>query len=117
MRSQTIPRKMRQICGAFQQALQELGIDGRNTRLDYRWESGDPERIRTYAADLAHLAPDVILVGEIEQAIEEFAREPNGGLIMLSKSANLHRKLIIDLATRHRLPQYTHIDTLPGRGA
>jgi putative ABC transport system substrate-binding protein len=32
---------------AFAQGLQELGwIDGRNVRIDYRWSSGDPDRIR-----------------------------------------------------------------------
>jgi putative ABC transport system substrate-binding protein len=48
--------------GAFLQALQELGwTDGRNVRIEYRWGSGDPERIRKYAGELAALAPDVIL--------------------------------------------------------
>src|SRR5262245_61040649 len=49
--------------GAFLQGLQELGLtDGRNVRLEYRWGSGDGERIRKYAAELVALAPDVILV-------------------------------------------------------
>jgi len=47
---------------AFVQGLQELGwTDGRNVRIDYRWAAGDAERIRRYAAELAALAPDVIL--------------------------------------------------------
>ena len=47
---------------AFVQRLQELGwTDGRNVRIDTRWGSGDAERIRRYAAELAALAPDVIL--------------------------------------------------------
>jgi putative ABC transport system substrate-binding protein len=42
---------------------------------------------------------------EIERAIEEIAREPNGGLIPLpSPLIAVHRDLIILLATRHRLP-------------
>jgi putative ABC transport system substrate-binding protein len=42
---------------------------------------------------------------EIERVIEAFAREPNGGLIVLSDIAtNVHRELIIALAARHRLP-------------
>jgi putative tryptophan/tyrosine transport system substrate-binding protein len=42
---------------------------------------------------------------EVEWAIEGFAREPNGGLIVLpSPIAPTHRELIIALATRHRLP-------------
>jgi putative ABC transport system substrate-binding protein len=47
---------------AFAQGLQESGwIIGRNVRIDYRWSSGDPDRIRRYAAELVALAPDVIL--------------------------------------------------------
>jgi putative ABC transport system substrate-binding protein len=43
--------------------------------------------------------------GEIESAITAFARDPNGGLIVLGSSlANVHRELIIALAARHRLP-------------
>jgi putative tryptophan/tyrosine transport system substrate-binding protein len=49
---------------AFIQRLQELGwTDGRNIRIDYRWAAGDAERGRRYTAELAALAPDVILAG------------------------------------------------------
>jgi ABC-type uncharacterized transport system substrate-binding protein len=42
---------------------------------------------------------------EIERAVRAFARQPNGGLIMISASrADLHRKLIIALAAQHQLP-------------
>ena len=42
---------------------------------------------------------------EIEHAIDEFARESNGGLVVLPSSPTLvHRELIIGLAARHRLP-------------
>ena len=42
---------------------------------------------------------------EIERTIEAFAREPNGGLIVLpSPVAIVHRELITALAARHRLP-------------
>jgi putative tryptophan/tyrosine transport system substrate-binding protein len=42
---------------------------------------------------------------EIERAIEEFTREPNGGLIPLpTPLMAVHRDLIISLAARHRLP-------------
>ena len=44
-------------------------------------------------------------VAEIERAIEEFAREQNGGLIPLpTPLMGLHRDLIISLTRRHRLP-------------
>jgi hypothetical protein len=36
-------------------------IDGRNVRIDVRWGAVDPERIRSYAAELIALAPEVIV--------------------------------------------------------
>jgi putative ABC transport system substrate-binding protein len=47
---------------AFLQRIQELGwIDGRNVRIDTRWGTANPARIRKQAAELAALTPDVIL--------------------------------------------------------
>ena len=47
---------------AFAQALQQAGwTPGQNLRLDYRWGNGTAETMRKYAAELAALAPDVIL--------------------------------------------------------
>ena len=48
--------------GAFLQALALLGWTiGRNVRIDIRWATAGPTDIRRHAADLAALAPDVIL--------------------------------------------------------
>jgi len=42
--------------------LKELGwTDGSNVRIDYRWTSGNTALMRTQAADLVSLTPDVIL--------------------------------------------------------
>jgi putative ABC transport system substrate-binding protein len=47
---------------AFRQGLQRLGwIDGRNTRFDIRWATTNTEALRKHAAELAALAPDVIV--------------------------------------------------------
>ena len=47
---------------AFLQGLQQLGwIDGRNMRIEYRWSAGNADETRKNAAELAALAPDVIL--------------------------------------------------------
>jgi putative ABC transport system substrate-binding protein len=47
---------------AFLQGLQQLGwSDGRNVQLDIRRGAGDADDLRKYAAELAVLAPDVIL--------------------------------------------------------
>src|SRR5262245_2124827 len=43
--------------------------------------------------------------GEIERGVAAFAREPNGGLIVLGSATSIvHREQIIALAAQHRLP-------------
>ena len=47
---------------AFAQELQQLGWTiGRNVRIEHRWGADDANNARKYAAELAALAPDVIL--------------------------------------------------------
>ena len=47
---------------AFLQGLRESGwTNGGTVRIDYRWSTGDDERIRRDSAELVALAPDVIL--------------------------------------------------------
>ena len=47
---------------AFLQGLQQLGwTDGRNVRIDTRWATTNADDLRRHAAELAALAPDVIL--------------------------------------------------------
>jgi putative ABC transport system substrate-binding protein len=42
---------------------------------------------------------------ELEGAVADFARSPNGGLVVTASApANLNRKLIIAMAARHKLP-------------
>ena len=48
--------------GAFLQGLQQAGWTiGRNVQVEIRWAGGDANRLRTYAAELVALAPNVIL--------------------------------------------------------
>ena len=48
--------------GAFEQVLQRLGWTvGQNIRIDDREAGGNTEKLRSYAAELVALAPDVIL--------------------------------------------------------
>src|ERR1700752_4548438 len=48
--------------GAFLQALALLGWTiGRNVRIDTRWAGANAAEVRRHAAELAALAPDVIL--------------------------------------------------------
>jgi ABC-type uncharacterized transport system substrate-binding protein len=47
---------------AFVQTLHKLGWeDGKNIRIEFRWNAGDAERARTSAVDLVGLGPDIIL--------------------------------------------------------
>jgi len=47
---------------AFQKGLQDLGWTvGRNVQMYFRWDTGNLGDIRTFAAELVALAPDVIL--------------------------------------------------------
>jgi putative ABC transport system substrate-binding protein len=47
---------------AFLQGMQELGwIEGRNMRVDIRWDAGDVDYARKMAAELVALSPEVIL--------------------------------------------------------
>jgi putative tryptophan/tyrosine transport system substrate-binding protein len=47
---------------AFRIGLNELGwFEGRNVRIDYRFASGDADRIRTYVTELVKSAPDLIV--------------------------------------------------------
>jgi putative ABC transport system substrate-binding protein len=48
---------------AFLDTFQRLGwTEGRNVRIEYRWDAGDAERIKAWAAELVHSAPDLIVV-------------------------------------------------------
>ena len=47
---------------AFQEGLQKLGwVIGRTVQIDFQWGFGDADWIRSAAAKLLQLAPDVIL--------------------------------------------------------
>src|SRR5262249_30340553 len=48
--------------GVFLQGLQQAGWTiGRNVEVETRWAAGEPDRLRTHAAELVALAPAVIL--------------------------------------------------------
>jgi putative ABC transport system substrate-binding protein len=63
--------------GAFLQGLQGHGWTiGSNVRIDYRWNIGDVDRFRRYAAELLALAPDVLLTvgGQALTALQQATR-------------------------------------------
>ena len=54
---------------------------------------------------------------EIERAVEAFARDPNGGLLVMSDAFTLtHRELIVALAERRRLPSIYAFRVFPASG-
>ena len=56
--------KMR--AAAFLEVLQQRGwIDGRNIRIDFRWDAGTVDNARKMAAELVALSPDVILASGV----------------------------------------------------
>ena len=60
---------------------------------------------------------DVRDVGEMERTVAAFAREPNGGQIVLSSSLTLlHRELIVALSARHQLPTVYNDSAFVGVG-
>jgi putative tryptophan/tyrosine transport system substrate-binding protein len=47
---------------SFRQGLEKLGwIAGRNVQIDFQWGLGDADWVRSAAAELLRLAPDVIV--------------------------------------------------------
>jgi putative ABC transport system substrate-binding protein len=55
---------------AFSQTLEDLGwTDGSNVTLDYRWAGSAPDQLRTHAAELVHLKPNVLLAGATPAAM------------------------------------------------
>jgi putative tryptophan/tyrosine transport system substrate-binding protein len=83
--------------------------------------SGGFAAIQTVAPSLGvELTPiGVRDASEIEHGITDFARFPNGGLIMVGpgSSVRLHRDLIIRLAAQHRLPAvYSSRSYIPNGG-
>ncbi len=61
--------------GAFRHAVRELGwIESRNVWIDVRWAAADPDLLRTYAAELVGMTPDVILVNN-PQGVTAVQRE------------------------------------------
>ena len=75
--------------------------------------------VETAAASSAvvQIPMPVHTVGEIERAIDDLARVPDGGLLVLpDATTNLHRAVIIALANRYRLPSICAFHNLAEEG-
>jgi putative tryptophan/tyrosine transport system substrate-binding protein len=83
------------------------------TRAAVLWDPAIPQGIGQFAV-IQSVAPSVRMdltpvnardATEIERGIAEFARLPNGGLIVTGSALTVvHRDLIVTLAARHKLP-------------
>jgi ABC transporter substrate binding protein len=72
---------------AFRQGLRDLGyIENQSIAVEYRFASGQVERYPRLAAELVHMNVDVIVFGVPGALTFE------------------HRKVLVDLAARHRIP-------------
>jgi putative ABC transport system substrate-binding protein len=60
---------------AFHQALGGW-VDGRNVRIDTRWATTNSDDLRRHAAELAALAPDVLVAGSGTATVAPLRRRP-----------------------------------------
>jgi putative ABC transport system substrate-binding protein len=99
------------LAGKWLEALKEVAPYVTRTAVIYNpanpaWR----ERLRVIQTVAPSLVAELNPVGvgnaaEIERALDGFAREPNGGLIVLpSLFMQAHRKTVIALAAKHRMP-------------
>jgi putative tryptophan/tyrosine transport system substrate-binding protein len=73
------------IIRVFNQELAKLGWTiGRNVRFDYRWGANDADLDRRYAAELAALAPDVIVAAGTESVAALQRVAPNIPIVFVT---------------------------------
>jgi putative tryptophan/tyrosine transport system substrate-binding protein len=100
------------ICSKWLEALKHVAPKVRRVALMFNPDTApfarkfwQPVEDAASSFDVEPIQAPVRDVGEIEHAIEAFARDANGGLMVLPDvSTTNHRNLIIALAARHRLP-------------
>jgi ABC-type uncharacterized transport system substrate-binding protein len=73
---------------AFRQGLEQFGwMEERNIRFEYRWTAGNPELVKTYAAELVALKPDVILAA-LTLGVQALQRETSSIPIVFANIAD-----------------------------
>src|SRR5258708_15555304 len=74
--------------GAFLEELAQLGwVIGRNVRIDTRWAGANAAEIRRHAAELAALAPDVVLA---------HGAGPVGALLQATRTMSIVFPVVVD---------------------
>ena len=83
----------------FSQKLQELGwVVGRNIRLEARWSGVDPGRTRRSAAELAAIAPDVILAAGTPALVALGNEKPSIPIVFVAVPDPVGQGLVANLA-------------------
>jgi putative tryptophan/tyrosine transport system substrate-binding protein len=96
--------------GKWLETLKEIAPDVARVALIYNPQTHTGQQFQSIDSSSQALTVKAIRLpfsnaAEIEGALDDFAREPEGGLLVLPDiSTNLHRDLICALAARHRLP-------------
>ena len=87
------------LVAAFEERLAQLGwINGRNLRIDYRWGSGDVDRVKALAKELVGLSPDII-VGYATPSVLALQRETRSiPIVFLSVTDPVGQGLVATLA-------------------
>ena len=84
---------------AFQQALVKFGwSDGRNVGVDWRWGAGNPDRMRSYAAELIGLVPDVVVAESTPAAAALHQQSPSTPVIFIQVANPVGSGFVASLA-------------------
>ena len=84
---------------AFEDGLQKLGWNlGRNLRIDYRWAGADKVLLRTYAAELVGMAPDILFAAATPCLIALYEETRSLPIVFVQVSDPVKLGLVADLA-------------------
>jgi putative ABC transport system substrate-binding protein len=84
---------------AFAEQVRKLGwIEGRNLRIEYRWDNGEAALTRAYAAELVALAPDVILSAGTENLTALQRLSPTTPIVFIVVSDPLAQGFVMNMA-------------------
>src|SRR5215469_9901276 len=89
----------RSFVSAFEQQLHKLGwSEGQNLQTEYRWNGGDNNLARVYAAELLAFRPDVILSSSTANLISLQRLSPTAPIVFLQVSDPVAQGFVVDLA-------------------
>ena len=97
---------------AFQQELEKLGwSEGRNIIIESRFGGGDSGRVRTYAAELLRMAPDVILAESTHVMLELRQATRTVPIVFVNVADPIERGFVSNLARPEgNITGFTNID-------